>query len=110
MSLITQAFLEAGPSYPFGVFEEAVIGFVEALYHVLDGLRAEALPGGVSSSQPGDVLHQAVGTDSAAIALVVAPCEGYRVVPDRGCDVDLFDEFVVVLVGVEAVFNRCGAW
>ncbi len=25
-------------------------------------------------------------------------------VPDRGCGVDLFDEFVVVSVGVEAVF------
>ena len=42
---IAQAFLEAGPSYALGVFEEAVIGFVETLYDVLDGLRAEALPG-----------------------------------------------------------------
>jgi hypothetical protein len=93
------------PDSSFDVSEEQLVGFVDTLHDVLDGLRAHQIPVlvFVHLLEFGDVLHQLVLVQMLAVSSVVSAMESNAVVPDDTSDVYLLMKVAITLVAIQLV-------
>ena len=87
------------------VVEERLVAAVDALYNILDGLAAEAVPRSISLLlfELCDVFLQRVCRQAFAVQFIVASVHSDTVIPDGGRYVDLRIEMLVLFAVVEFV-------
>lgn len=103
---VARAFLEAG-SPGTSYREEALVGLIQAVYHILPGLRVEPIPSTlVSLLELRKMALHLVVARILAVQVVVAPCQGDEVIPYLRGKSYLTNQMFVSLGTVQAVFKR----